>query len=425
MPKGKTKNVIYGCQKQQLNKLTKKEYVALREISRLAKNLYNVGLYNFRQYYFQENKYITYESNYQLSKNNENYKLLNSKMAQQILKEVDTVFSSFFALIKKAKEGNYSFQNIKLPNYLERDGYFTLIIAQIRIKPDMTLDIPMSPSFKKEYGKVTIKVPKNLRGKKIKEIRIVPKHKARFFEIQYTYEVFGDQKELNKNHVLAVDLGVNNLAACVTNNGKCFIVDGKRLKSINQWYNKENARLQSIKDKQNITGITKKQAILTINRNNKVNDYMRKSSRIIIDYCLKNNIGTVVVGYNPTLQKESNLGKRNNQNFVNIPFGQLKENIKYLCRINGIQYKLQEESYTSKASFLDGDEIPVYNAFDIKEYVFSGKRITRGQYKAKNSRIINADVNGALNILKKSKLVGLTTLQCSGVLDTPLRIRVV
>jgi len=118
MPKGKTKNVIYGCQKQQLNKLTKKEYVALREISRLAKNLYNVGLYNFRQYYFQENKYITYESNYQLSKNNENYKLLNSNMAQQILKEVDTVFSSFFALIKKAKEGNYSFQNIKLPNYL-------------------------------------------------------------------------------------------------------------------------------------------------------------------------------------------------------------------------------------------------------------------------------------------------------------------
>jgi len=121
----------------------------------------------------------------------------------------------------------------------------------------------------------------------------------------------------------------------------------------------------------------------------------------LFDYCLKNNIGTVMVGYNPTLQKESNLGKRNNQNFVNIPFGQLKENIKYLCRINGIQYKLQEESYTSKASFLDGDEIPVYNAFDIKEYIFSGKRITRGQYKAKNSRIINADVNGALNILKK------------------------
>jgi len=93
-------------------------------------------------------------------------------MAQQILKEVDTVFSSFFALIKKAKEGNYSFQNIKLPNYLERDGYFTLIIAQIRIKPDMTLDIPMSPSFKKEYGKVTIKVPKNLRGKKLKKFEL-------------------------------------------------------------------------------------------------------------------------------------------------------------------------------------------------------------------------------------------------------------
>lgn len=422
--KGKTKNVIYGCQKQQLNKLTKKEYTTLKEMTRLAKNLYNVGLYNVRQYYFQEKKYLTYESNYHLSKNNENYKLLNSNMAQQILKEVDTAFGSFFALIKKAKGGDYSFKSIRLPSYLEKDGYFTLIIAQIRIKPNMTMDIPMSLSFRKEYGKVTIKVPENLRSKKIKEIRIIPKNKARFFEIQYTYEVAEDQKELNKNNVLAVDSGVNNLAACATNYGKCFIIDGRRLKSINQWYNKENARLQSIKDKQKITGTTKKQAIIAINRNNKVNDYIRKSSRIIINYCLKNNIGTVVVGYNPTLQKNSNLGKRNNQNFVNIPFGQLRENIKYLCRINGIQYKEQEESYTSKASFLDNDAIPAYNADNPKEYVFSGKRITRGQYQAKNGRIINADINGALNILRKSNLVDLTVLQGSGALDTPLRIRV-
>jgi IS605 OrfB family transposase len=422
--KDKTKNVIYGCQKQQLNKLTKKEYITLRELSRLTKNMYNVGLYNVRQYYFQEKKYLTYESNYHLSKNNENYKLLNTNIAQQILKEVDIVFKSFFALIKKAKGGDYSFKNIKLPHYLEKEGYFPLIISQIRIKPNMTLDIPMSPSFRKEYGKITIKVPENLSGKKIKEIRIIPKNKARFFEIQYTYEVAEDQKELNKNNVLAVDPGVNNLATCVTNYGKCFIVDGRRLKSINQWYNKENARLQSIKDKQKITGTTKKQAIIAINRNNKVNDYIRKSSRIIINYCLKNNIGTVVVGYNPTLQKNSNLGKRNNQNFVNIPFGQLRENIKYLCRINGIQYKEQEESYTSKASFLDNDAIPAYNADNPKEYVFSGKRITRGQYQAKNGRIINADVNGALNILRKSNLVDLTVLQDSGALDTPLRIRV-
>jgi len=424
MPKGKTKNIIYGCQKQQLNHLSKKEYIALKALCHFAKNLYNVGLYNVRQYYFQEQKYLSYESNYHLSKNNENYKLLNSNMSQQILKEVDTVFKSFFGLIQKAKEGNYNFRSINIPRYLEKDGYFTLIIGQIRIKPDMTLDIPMSPSFRKEYGKVTIKVPENLRNKKIKEIRIIPKYKARFFEIQYTYEVTEDRKELDSNHVLAIDLGLDNLATCVTNKGKCFIVDGKRLKSINQWYNKENARLQSIKDKQKIVGITKKQAILAINRNNQVNDYIRKASRTIVNYCINNNIGSLVIGYNPTLQKDIDLGKRNNQNFVNIPIGQLRENIKYLCKINGIQYHEQEESYTSKASFFDNDDLPVYNADNPQNYEFSGKRITRGQYQSKNGRIINADVNGALNILRKSKLVSLIGLQCSGDLDTPLRIRI-
>lgn len=424
MPKGKTKNIIYGCQKQQLNHLSKKEYIALKTMCHFAKNLYNVGLYNVRQYYFQEQKYLSYESNYHLTKDNENYKSLNSNMSQQILKEVDGVFKSFFGLIQKAKQSNYDFRNIKLPYYLEKDSYFTLVIGQIRIKQNMTLDIPMPPSFKREYGKVTIKVPNNLKDKKIKEIRIIPKFKARFFEIQYTYEVIEDRKELDQNYVLTIDLGLDNLATCVTNRGKCFIVDGKRLKSINQWYNKENARLQSIKDKQKIKGVTKKQAILAINRNNQVNDYIRKTSRIIVDYCIKNNIGSLVIGYNPTLQQGSNMGKRNNQNFVNIPIGQLRENIKYLCKINGIQYKEQEESYTSKASFFDNDVLPVYNADNPQKYEFSGKRISRGQYQSKNGRVINADVNGALNILRKSKLVDLIILQCSGDLGTPLRIRV-
>lgn len=424
MAKGKTKNIIYGCQKQQLNNLSKKEYIALKTMCHLAKNLYNVGLYNVRQYYFQEQKYLSYESNYHLSKTNENYKLLNSNMSQQILKEVDTVFKSFFSLIKKAKAGNYNFRSINIPRYLEKDGYFTLIIGQIRIKPDFTFDIPMSSAFRKEYGKITIKVPENLRNKKIKEIRIVPKYKARFFEIQYTYEVIEERKNLDQQHILAIDLGLNNFATCVTNKGKCFIIDGKRLKSINQWFNKENARLQSIKDKQKFYGITKRQAILAMNRNNKVNDYIRKVSRMIVNYCIRNNIGSLVIGYNPTLSKDINLGKRNNQNFVNIPIGKLRENIKYLCRINGIQYYEQEESYTSKASFFDNDDLPIYNADNPQEYKFSGKRITRGQYKDKSGRVINADVNGALNILRKSKLVDLTILQCRGDLDTPLRIRV-
>ena len=134
MGKGKTKGVLYGCQKQQLKHLSKEEYIVLKELCFLAKNIYNVGLYNVRQYYFTEKKYLSYESNYRISKDNENYKMLNSNMAQQILKEVDGTFGSFFGLIKLAKEGNYDFKSIKLPHYLKKDSYFTLVIGQIRIK---------------------------------------------------------------------------------------------------------------------------------------------------------------------------------------------------------------------------------------------------------------------------------------------------
>lgn len=143
--------------------------------------------------------------------------------------------------------------------------------------------------------------------------------------------------------------------------GKSFIIDGRKLKSINQWFNKENARLQGIKEKQNFgSKPTKRQKSIARNRNNKVNDYMSKAARKIIDYCIQNDIGTLVVGYNETFQKRSNIGKVNNQNFVNIPYGKLREKLEYLCELNGITYVKQEESYTSKASFWDKNDIPSY-----------------------------------------------------------------
>ncbi|KZL92893.1 RNA-guided endonuclease InsQ/TnpB family protein [Clostridium magnum] len=424
MGKGKTKDKIYLCQSQQLKHLSKNEYIALRELCHLAKNLYNVGLYNVRQYYFQEEQYLKYEGNYHLCKDNENYSMLNSNMAQQILKEVDGAFKSFFGLINLAKKGKYDFRSISLPKYLKKDGFFSLVIGQIRIKDNGILDIPMSPAFKRLYGKVTVKVPSNLKDKKIKEIRILPKHSGRFFEIQYTYECVEAQRNLDKTHVLSIDLGVNNLASCVTNKGKSFIIDGKRLKSINQWYNKENSRLQAIKDKQKIKGTTNKQAKLAAKRNRQVKDYLNKTARYIINYCLNNNIGTLIVGYNPTLQKDSNLGKTNNQNFVSIPVGQLRSKLEYLCKIYGITLKLQEESYTSKADFFANDVLPNYNADNPQTYKFSGKRITRGQFQSANGKTYNADLIGALNIMRKSNLVDVTILQASGVLDMPLRIRV-
>ena len=416
--------LMYLTVKQVLKHLTKEEYLSLKELSHIAKNLSNEAIYNVRQYYFNEGEYLNYEKNYALLKDSDNYKMLNSNMAQQILKEVDGSFKAFFGLLKLAKKGKYNFKDIKLPHYLKKDGFTTLVIGFVRIKDDV-LTIPYSNAYKKKHNTISIKIPPILKDKKIKEIRIIPKSNARFFEVQYTYEVKEVQSNLSKNKALAIDLGINNLCTCVTNTGESFIIDGKRLKSINQWFNKRNAYLQSIKDKQDIkVKYTKRQSSNLRNRNNKVNDYMNKTTRKIIDYCLDNDIGTIVVGYNETFQKDVKLGKRNNQTFLNIPYGKLREKLEYLCKLYDINFVKQEESYTSKASFFDQDIIPIYNDDNPKEYKFSGNRIKRGLYQTRTNKLINADINGALNILNKSKVVDFSVLYHRGEVDTPVRIRI-
>ena len=414
---------MYLTLKQQVKHLSKKEFRNLKYLSHVAKNLTNEAIYNIRQYYFNKKKYLSYNENYKMLKNSENYKKLNSNMAQQILKEVDGSFKSFFGLLKLAKNGQYN-GKIKLPNYLDKDGFTTLVIGFVRLKDDI-LVVPYSNSFKKTHQEVKIKLPPVLKGKKIKEIRIIPKQHSRYFEIQYTYEVEEVQRELNKENALGIDLGIDNLCTCVTNTGVSFIIDGRKLKSINQYYNKINAKLQSIKDKQKIERTTLRQKRITRKRNNRINDYLSKAARMIINYCLNNDIGRIVLGYNEDFQRNSNIGSINNQNFVNIPYGKLRDKLIYLCKLYGIEFKLQEESYTSKASFFDGDEIPIYDKENPQEYIFSGKRIKRGLYQTSTGKLINADCNGALNILRKSKVVDLSVLYNRGELDTPKRIRVV
>lgn len=416
---------MYLTIKQQVKHLTKEEYNILRELCRIAKNLTNQAIYNVRQHYFQEKQYLRYESNYHELKNSDNYKMLNSNMAQQTLKDVDSMFKSFFALIKLAKQGKYNFKHIRMPNYLSKNSYSNLIIAQFKIKDDNILTIPYSNTFKKKYEtKIQVKIPKILEDKKIKEIQIIPKFNARFFEIQYTYEIQEENIKLDTNNVLAIDLGVNNLCTCVTNTGKSFIVDGRKLKSINQFFNKQNAKLQSIKDKQNIKRQTKQQYLISNKRKNRVDDYINKTCRYIINYCLSCDIGTLVIGYNQSFQNKTNLSKRNNQIFTQLPFGKIREKLEYLCKRYNINYILQEESYTSKASFFDNDELPIYNADNPQTYEFSGKRIKRGLYQTKDGYLFNADCNGALNILRKSSVVDLSILCSRGELDTPKRIRI-
>lgn len=413
---------MYATHKNQLRRLSHQEFNALTALSRLSKNLFNVALYESRQYFFNERKRLSYESNYHICKSNENYQLLNTDIAQQTMKVVDRSMRSFLGLLKAISIGRCD-QRPQLPRYLPKEGYFPLIIPRIRLK-DGYFAVPMSRDFKKEYGEIRIQLPERLKDKKIKEVRIHPRYSAQWFEIEYIYEEEKVETPVDPSQAIALDLGVDNLCACIDTEGHQFLIDGKRLKSINQWYNKQNAYLQSFKDKQGIKSFTTKQARLCQWRNNRVRDYLNKAARIVINHCLEHQIGKLVVGYNPGIKQEINIGKSNNQNFVQIPFWQLRRKLDALCSRYGIEYLEQEESYTSKASFYDRDQVPTYNADNPTKHKFSGRRIKRGLYRTKDKHLCNSDINGSANILIKG-MHGLDFQRVSsGFLANPLRISI-
>ncbi len=334
------------------------------------------------------------------------------------------------------KQGTYQ-EKVNLPRYLPKDGYFPLIIP-IRARHDFKRDdwkfkIPTSRQYTREHCSVYITVPPNLREYRIKEIRILPKQKGKFLDAAFIYESSDEQippTPLNKGdaegggiEAISIDLGLNNLATVVSTTNKSFIIDGRWLKSKNQWFNKRRAKLVHHKDKQGIKHLTKQEALLSYRRKNQVNDYLNKAARYIINFCLTRKIGTIVVGYNPTLKQNSNMGKRNNQNFVQIPIFTLRAKLESLCKRYGLSYVEQEESYTSKASSLDRDDIPVYNADNPSQKKFSGRRIKRGLYKTKVGHLINADCNGSLNIGFKSKHKGFGRVS-RVCLTQPVRVQI-
>ena len=417
---------MYLTQSNVIRGLTKEEYAILAEMCRYSNNLYNVALYNIRQYYFQEKKFLCYEENYHVCKENENYGLLQAGVSQQTLKVADRSFKSFFNLIKKAKSGDYRFKDIKMPHYRKKGGMFNLILSTnaINIK-DGFLTIPMSREFSKHHPGCQIRIPfpQRLEGKTIKEVRICPVYQGRFFKIQYCYFQDEEPQKVSFDKVLAIDIGLDNLATCITNTGTSFIMDGRKLKSINQYWNKRKAKLQSIADKQGYK-MTNLLYRLARKRNNRTQDYIRKTVRYIVNYCIDNGIGTIVCGYNSDFKRSMNLGKKINQEFTQISFGNLREALAGLCERYGMRYIEQEESYTSKASCLDLDDIPRYLPEQPYMGTFSGKRVKRGLYRFANGKIANADVNGAANILRKSKQNFDFEELCKGLLGSPLRIRV-
>jgi len=413
---------LYKTQANQIRQLSKDQYNLLQRMCWHSARLYNFGLYSIRQNFFETKTYLSYLQNYHHCKTNENYQILPSVVGQQTLKVVDRSFKSFFGLLRAKKQSKYQ-SRISIPKYLPKDGYFQLIFPKngFQIKGDK-INIGISRQLKKETGlkNLTVNFPTQIEKDSVVEIRVIPQHNAQFFKMEVVYEIEEQGLNLNQDNVLSIDIGLSNLATCYdVSNNRAFIMDGKKLKSINYFWNKQNARLQSIKDKQNIKRYTKRQFLLKRKRENRIKDTMRKTAKYILDYCIKNNIGTIVVGHNKGWKQKINIGKRNNQTFVQVPFGYLMSILESKCQEYGLKYLETQESHTSKCSAIDNEPVKHHNEY-------AGKRVKRGLFQSKNGILINADVNGAINIARKSKVTSMeiTPEMIKGIVAFPKRIRV-
>jgi IS605 OrfB family transposase len=376
-----------------------------------SKNLYNQANYRIRQSFIFQDKYLNYNEIEKLVKREDCYKALPAKVSQQILLRLHRNWLSFFEAMKAFREQPNKFTSRpKLPKYKDKEkGRNLLIYVFGQIAKSGKNKGKRSPGAISKVAitkglivpsKTTLSIKTKVPESKLKELRIVPKYGCYVAEVVYESEI--EQKEIERNWIASIDLGVDNLAT-VTSNQPGFVpilVNGRPLKNINQDFNKRKAKLQSILGSEKAT--YRQIERMTVNRNLRVDDYLHKSSRYIINLLVVNNIGILVIGYNDRWKQEVNIGKVNNQNFVQLPLSRFIAMLQYKAELVGIQVIVNEESYTSLASFLDGDEIPTYNQDFTLKHKFSGKRVKRGLYKTKDGRLINADVNGSYNILRKA-----------------------
>jgi putative transposase len=304
---------------------------------------------------------------------------------------LDKNWKSFYESIKDwSKNPDKYLGRPKLPKYKDKEkGRKELILTNVQSK---IINGYIFFSFNPLKG-LNNKYKTNVKDK-LMQTRFIPKGKNYVMEIVYETDI-PDIVENKNNNIVGIDLGVDNLATVSNNIGvQPFIINGKPLKSINQYYNKKMSELKSELKLNHDMEWSNRLQRLTTKRNNKVYDYVHKASKYIVDWCVQNNIDTVVIGRNKNWKQESDMGKRVNQNFISIPFEQFIQKIKYKCENNGINFIETEESYTSGTSFLDGEK-------PVKENYDKSRRITRGLFKTKGGELINADLNGAYQIIHK------------------------
>ncbi len=353
----------------------------------LAKNLYNLANWYYRQDFFALNNCLSYYDLDFMLKDKEAYRSLPSQTSQQVLKVVVQNWNSYFKALNEYMLKPFKFRGKpNIPNYKKKNGESLAIFAnqQCRIKNGWLY----FPKFS------NINPIKTRILEKIREVRIIPLGVC--YKIDIVYEMEESDLKLNKNNVISIDLGLNNLTTAVNNKGlKHFVVKGNVVKSINQYYNKQLAHYRSVENLKGNFSDTKRILKLHLKRNNKIHDVFHKLSRALVEYSKENDIGTIVIGYNERWKQNANLGKKNNQNFVQVPIFNLIQKITYKATLIGIIVLLQEESYTSKCSFLDREPIE-------KRDSYAGKRISRGLFRSSNGTIINADINASYNIMRKA-----------------------
>lgn len=347
--------------------------------------LYNYVLFNVRQGIFEGNYLKEYELSTKLCKENQfDFRNLPAAVSQQVISQVFSVIGSWIRSKKEYEKNPSKFSSKpRLPKYKrgKRQNMVVFTTNSCRLKKDGYIHFIKNiiPSIKTKIG-----------DSKLCQVRIIPQ--ATCYVVEVIYERKEQDINLDKDNVLSIDLGLNNLCTCVSNVGiKPFIVNGKIIKSFNQWYNKKKARLMSyVGDK----GISKRLRRLNNYRNFWIEDHIHKVSRYIVNHCIDNNIGSLVIGLNKGWKNGINLGKRINQKFVEIPFSKLVEKISYKCKLAGIGFQTNEESYTSKVDHLAFEKLG-------KHDVYLGKRKKRGLFQSSIGKLINADINGAIGIGRK------------------------
>lgn len=413
------KQVSYGCQQVLLHP-DKKTKAILEYICRESNKLYNCALYYSRQVYFKTRRIVSKFDLDKIMKVNLHFKALRSCVAQQTCHSVAEGIKSFKALVKLQKKGELK-QKPKPPNYRKK-GLYQVAYPRTFIKQiDDSIELGLGKQTKVWFGidKCYIPMPSNLNFKDLKEVRIIPRNKC--FYAEYVYQLEPIKSQVDKSKVLGIDHGLNNWLTCVSNIGTSFIVDGLKLKSCNNWYNKQVSVLKENKPQ----GFwNNRLAFITEKRNRQMRDAVNKAAKLVVNHCKKNQIGRVIFGWNEEQKQNSNMGRKNNQKFVSIPTARLKDRIKQLCDRYGIDFLEVSESYTSKSSFLDNDSIPEYGE-KPKDWKPSGKRIHRGLYRSAKGYLVNADANAAANLLKKvSTILGDFDLDrvSMGVLTRPQRL---